>query len=105
MTVRVTPTMRVFVQNSFFLNSPILQATGTAIQPLTVGYAGTTAVNLGARLGGAFTAPNASVTFGAGPNPQTYSGSYVARSIEVAPGSILVCHWNACAPAVPTWPI
>jgi len=91
-TVRATPTTRIFVQNSFFFNSPILQATGTAIQPLTVGYAGSTAVTLGARLDGSFTAPNASVVFGSGPNPLTYSGSYFARSIEIAPGSILACH-------------
>lgn len=91
-TVRATPTTRIFVQNSFFLNSPILQPTGTAVQALAVGYAGSTPVNLGARLDGSFTAPNASVTFGAGPNPQTYSGSYFARSIEIAPGSILACH-------------
>lgn len=91
-TVRATPTTRIFVQNSFVLNSPILQATGTAVQPVTVGYAGSTAVSLGARLDGSFTAPNASVIFGSGPNPLTYSGSYFARSIEVAPGSILACH-------------
>jgi len=89
-TVRATPTTRIFVQNSFFLNSPIRQATGTAIQPVAVGYAGSTAVNLGARLDGSFTAPNASVTFGG--SAITYSGSYFARSIEVAAGNILACH-------------
>ena len=90
-TVRATPTTRIFVQNQFFFNSPILQATGTAIQPLTVGYAGSTAVNLAARLDGSFIAPNASVTFGTSAH-LTYSGSYYARSIEVGAGSILACH-------------
>lgn len=90
-TVRATPTTRIFVQNSFFFNSPIRQATGTAIQPVTVGYAGSTAVSLGARLDGSFTAPNASVVFGSA-GATTYSGAYFARSIEVAAGTILACH-------------
>jgi hypothetical protein len=31
------------------------------------------------------------VIFGAGP-PSTFSGSFFARTIEVAPNSILACH-------------
>ncbi|MEP6652477.1 MAG: kelch repeat-containing protein [Myxococcales bacterium] len=89
--VRATPTTRIFVQNSLIFNSPILASAGSAIQPVFLGFAGTN-VSLGARLDGTFVAPNATAILGAGPTPQTYSGSYFARTIELAPRSILACH-------------
>ncbi len=89
--VRATPTTRIFVQNSLTFNAAILATTGSSVQPIFLGYAGTTSVSLGARFDGTLVAPNASVVFGAGPT-LTFSGSFFARTIEVAAGSTLACH-------------
>ena len=89
--VRATPTTRIFVQNSLTFNASILATTGSSVQPIFLGYAGTASVSLGARFDGTLVAPSASVVFGAGPT-LTFSGSFFARTIEVAAGSTLACH-------------
>jgi hypothetical protein len=89
--VRATPTTRIFVQNTLNFNASILATTGSAVQPIELGYAGSAAVTLGARFDGTLIAPNAAVTFGTG-SPLTFSGSYFANTIEVASGSTLACH-------------
>jgi hypothetical protein len=90
-TVRATPTTRIFVQNTLNFNASILAATGSSLQPIELGYAGTTSVSLGAPFNGTLIAPSAAVVFGTG-SPLTFSGSFFARTIEVATGSILACH-------------
>ncbi|HVV52135.1 MAG TPA: kelch repeat-containing protein [Polyangia bacterium] len=89
--VRATPTTRIFVQSSLAFNASILASSGTSVQPIFLGYAGSNSVSLGARFDGTLVAPNASVVFGAGP-ALTFSGSFFARTIEVAAGSTLACH-------------
>jgi hypothetical protein len=88
-TVRATSTTRVFVRNALTFQSPIRAATGTAIQPLFVGFAGSTAT-LEAELDGTFLAPSASVAFGVDTSI-TFTGSYFARAIDIRPASVLHC--------------
>jgi hypothetical protein len=90
-TVRATPTTRIFVQNTLVFNSSIRASVGTAIQPIFLGLATSGSTSLGARFDGTLVAPNGTVIFGAGP-PSTFSGSFFARTIEVAANSILACH-------------
>lgn len=89
--VRATPTTRIFVQNTLIFNAPILAASGSSVQPIELGYAGSANVTLGARFDGTLIAPSAGVTFGTG-SPLTFSGAYFAKTIEVASGSTLACH-------------
>ncbi len=91
-TVRVTPTTRVFVQSSLIFNAPFLASTGTAVQPIFLGFAGTN-LSLTARFNGTLVAPAASVLFGTGPGV-VYTGSFFARSLEVTAASTLVCNLN-----------
>jgi hypothetical protein len=90
--LRVTPTTRIFVQNQLVYNAPIIGTTGTALQAIELGFNG---ANLGmfAGFNGTLIAPNATVDFGTGAGI-TYTGSFFARSIEVTPGSHLVCKVN-----------
>jgi hypothetical protein len=90
-TVRATPTTRIFVQNTLIFNSSIRASTGTAIQPIFLGLASSGTTSLGARFDGTVVAPNGTVVFGLGP-ALTFSGSFFARTIEVASGSTLACH-------------
>jgi hypothetical protein len=92
-TVRVTPTTRVFVRASFNAQSPFLAPTGTAVQPIFFGFAGT-ALSLNTELDGTLVAPNAAVTFGPG-GGLTFSGAFYARVLEVSPQSTLVCLTSA----------
>ncbi len=64
-TVRATPTTRVFVRTSLAVRSAFLAATGTAVQPIFLGYAGAT-LTFDAVFNGTLVAPNASVFFGTG---------------------------------------
>ena len=88
-TVRATSTTRVFVRNTLTFQSPIRATTGTAIQPLFVGFAGST-VTLEAELDGTFLAPSANVGFGVDTSI-TFTGSYFARAIDIRPASVLHC--------------
>jgi len=87
--VRVAPTTRLFVRDSLQFNAPFLATTGSAVQPIFMGFAGTT-LNLFALFNGTLVAPNASVVFGTGAG-LTFTGSFFGRSFEVTPGSSLVC--------------
>jgi hypothetical protein len=88
-TIRVTPTTRVFVQSSLFFNAPFRASSGTAIQPIFLGFAGSN-LSLLAQFNGTLVAPNASVVFGTG-SGIVYTGSFFGRSLEVTPASTLVC--------------
>jgi len=87
--LRVTPTTRVFVQNALTFNSPFLASSGSTVQPIFLGFAGTS-VNLYAVFNGTLVAPNASVKFGSG-TALTFTGSFFGRQFELTPGSALVC--------------
>ncbi len=89
--VRATPTTRIFVQNTLNFNASILASTGSSVQPIQLGYAGTASVTLGARFDGTLIAPSGAVTFGTG-SALTFSGSFFAKTIEIAGGSTLACH-------------
>jgi hypothetical protein len=88
-TVRVQPTTRIFVKNTLGFQSPLLAASGTTVQRITLGFAGTT-LSLLATFNGTLIAPTASVSFGTGTS-LTFTGSFFARSLEVTVGSNLVC--------------
>jgi hypothetical protein len=88
-TIRVPTGTRVFVRDALSFQSPFLGTSGTALQSLTLGFAGTT-VSLLAPFNGTLLAPNASVTFGTGAG-LTYRGQFFGRSFEVTPASTLVC--------------
>jgi hypothetical protein len=75
------------VQNQVAYRSPFLALSGTALQSVYFGFAGTT-VTMEAPFNGTFVAPNA--TFGVG-SGLTFNGSFFASTIHVNPGSILVC--------------
>jgi hypothetical protein len=91
-TVRVTPTTRVFVQNTLIFNAPFRATSGTAVQAITLGFAGAN-LSLLAQFNGTLIAPNADVMFGTGAGI-TYTGSFFGRTLEVTPASILVCSLN-----------
>lgn len=88
-TVRATPTTAIFVQESLVFNAPIVGATGAAVQPIFLGFAGSN-LNLDAEFNGTLVAPEATVDFGTG-SGLTYTGSFFAQAIQVTPGSTLVC--------------
>ena len=91
--VRVTPTTRIFVRNSFTTQAPFLASAGTAVQPIFFGFAGT-ALAFDAVFNGTLVAPNATVFFGTGAG-LTFTGAFYARTIEVRPQSTLVCQTSA----------
>jgi len=88
-TVRVTPTTRVFVRDTLVFDAPFRMSSGTGVQPIFVGFAGTT-LNLFAELDGTLVAPNAAVVFGTGAG-LSFTGSFFGRTLEVTPGSSLIC--------------
>jgi len=88
-TVRVTPTTRIFVRDSLTFRSPFRASSGTAVQPIFLGFAGTTVV-LETEFDGTFLAPSASASLGIG-NGATFSGSFMTSVLEIRPGSSLVC--------------
>jgi len=91
--VRATPTTRVFVRSSFTASSPFLAPSGTAVQPIFLGYAGTS-LQFNAPFNGTLVAPNAQVFFGTGAG-LTFTGAFYAQSIDVRPQSTLVCLTSA----------
>ena len=92
-TVRATATTRVFVRSFFTAQSPFLAASGTAVQPIFLGYAGTSA-QFNAVFNGTLVAPNAQVFMGTGAG-LTFTGAFYAQSIDVRPASTLVCLTSA----------
>ncbi len=92
-TVRATPTTRVFVRTFFTAQSPFLAASGTAVQPIFLGYAGTS-VQFNAVFNGTLVAPNAQVFMGTGAG-LTFTGAFYAQSIDLRPASTLVCLTSA----------
>ena len=92
-TVRATPTTRVFVRSFFTAQSPFLAPSGTAVQPIFLGYAGTS-LQFNAPFNGTLVAPNAQVFFGTGAG-LTFTGAFYAQSIDVRPQSTLVCLTSA----------
>ncbi len=91
-TVRVAPTTRIFVRNTLALSSPF-RGSGSAAQSITLGFAGSTTLNLTSVFNGTLIAPNATVNFGSG-SGLTYTGSFFGAAFEVEPGSTLVCAPN-----------
>jgi hypothetical protein len=92
-TVRATPTTRVFVRSFFTAGSPFLAPSGTAVQPIFLGYAGTS-VQFNAVFNGTLVAPNAQVFMGTGAG-LTFTGAFYAQSIDLRPQSTLVCLTSA----------
>ena len=92
-TIRVTPTTRVFVRNSFIAQSPFLATTGAAVQPIFMGFAGSS-LTFDVVFNGTLVAPNATVMFGTGAG-LTFTGAFYGRSLEVRPQSALVCLTSA----------
>jgi hypothetical protein len=88
-TFRVAPNSRIFVQNQVAYRSPFLALSGTALQSVYFGFAGTS-VTMEAPFNGTFLAPSATAAFGTG-SGLTFTGSFFASTIQVRPGSILVC--------------
>jgi hypothetical protein len=88
-TVRAQTTTRVFVRDSLTVQSPFRTPSGSAVQSLFLGFAGST-LTFDAVFNGTLVAPNASVAFGSG-SGLTYTGAFYARTIEVRPASTLVC--------------
>ena len=88
-TLRATPTTRIFVQNALVFNAPIRATSGTALQAITLGFAGTT-LGMFSPFNGTLIAPNAHVTFGTGAG-LTYRGLFFGRTLEITPASVLVC--------------
>jgi hypothetical protein len=89
-TVRVQPTTRIFVRNTLVFQSPLLAASGSTVQRITLGFAGTTTLSMLATFNGTLIAPTASVIFGTDTS-LTFTGSFFARTLEVNPGNNLVC--------------
>jgi hypothetical protein len=87
--VRATPTTRVFVRDTLVFNSSVRATVGTAIQAITLGFAGAN-LSLFAAFNGTLIAPNADVLFGTGAG-LTFTGSFFGRILEVTPASTLVC--------------
>jgi len=90
--IRATATTRIFVQNTLVFDSPILGTTGTAVQPIFLGFAGTN-LSMLAQFNGTLVAPNADVIFGTGAGI-VYTGEFFGRVLEVTPASELVCKTN-----------
>ena len=88
-TVRVNSATRIFVRTTLIYRSALLAPTGTALQPIVLGFAGTTAA-LEAPFSGTFVAPAATVMMGVGAG-LTFSGSYYIRSLQLQPGSNIAC--------------
>jgi hypothetical protein len=68
---------------------PLLAASGTTVQRITLGFAGTT-LSMLATFNGTLIAPNATASFGTDTS-LTFTGSFFARTLEVNPGNNLVC--------------
>lgn len=88
-TVRAAATTRIFVRDALELRSPIRAASGVAVQPVHLGFAGAT-LALEAPFDGVLVAPAATVTLGTGAG-LTFTGSFYAGILDVQPGSTLVC--------------
>jgi hypothetical protein len=88
--VRVTPTTRIFVKTALVFNAPFLASSGSAVQPIYLGYAGTANLYMYAVFNGTLLAPNALVAFGTG-SGLTFTGSFYGKAFEVTPDSKLVC--------------
>jgi len=88
-TGRVQPTTRIFVRNTLGFQSPLLAASGTTVQRVTLGFAGTN-LSMLATFNGTLIAPSASVSFGTDTS-LTFTGSFFARTLEATPGTNLVC--------------
>jgi hypothetical protein len=99
-TVRVSPSTRVFVATELAYRSSFKMASGSTLQPIPLGFAGTTLV-MEAPFDGTLTAPNAHVSFGIG-SGLTFTGSFFGRILEVRPNSALVCLSVGAEPPPPT---
>ncbi len=97
-TVRAIPTTEIFVENTLVFNAPIRATSGTALQPVLLGFAGQN-LSLTAQFNGTLIAPNADVDFGTG-SGVTYTGSFFGRILEITPASVLVCN-TGIAPETP----
>jgi hypothetical protein len=88
-TVRVPTTARIFVRDTLVHNAPFRVPSGTAIQTVPLGFAGSS-VSLFALFNGTLIAPNAAVTFGTS-GAKTFTGSFFARSFQLTPDTNLIC--------------
>ncbi len=92
-TLRATPTTRVFVQSQLALRSSFLASSGSSIQSVFLGFAGSSLV-LEATFNGTLVAPEAAVEFGTG-SGLTFAGAFYGWVLEVRPQSTLVCVTSA----------
>lgn len=88
-TVQVAPGTRIFVSGTVAYRSQFILAGGA---PASIFFGLATATNtvMEAPFNGTLLAPNGQVTFGTGSGLE-FRGSFLANSIEVRPGSRLVC--------------
>ncbi|HTQ43144.1 MAG TPA: hypothetical protein VMI75_10345, partial [Polyangiaceae bacterium] len=87
--VRVTATTRIFVRTTLVFRSSLLAPTGSALQPIVMGFGGTT-TSLEATFTGTFVAPAATVNMGVGAG-LTFTGSYYIGTIQLQPASKIAC--------------
>lgn len=85
----------ILVQSSLVFRGTITTPLG-AVATVFLGYTGTSPVVLETAFNGAFVAPNASVSLGAGTS-LSFRGQFVARNFELRPAVILTCDSSAMA--------
>ena len=88
-TLRAPASARIFVRDALIFNASIRATSGTSVQPIYLGFGGTT-LNMYAPFDGTLVAPNASVVFGTG-SGVTFTGSFFGKTLEITPASALVC--------------
>lgn len=90
--VRAAATTRVIVADALVVNAPFYAPSGTAVQPIFLGFGGSD-LGLYADFDGTLVAPNATVRFGTG-SGLVFVGSFFGSVFEVNPASTLVCKAN-----------
>jgi hypothetical protein len=91
--VRVAAATRMFARTQLIYRSPLRALTGTALQPIVLGFAGDT-LFMQAMFNGTLVAPAASVSMGFGEG-LTLTGSFYGRSIQLEPRSTIACSENS----------
>lgn len=87
--VRAAATTRVIVADALVMNAPFYASSGTSVQPIFLGFAGSS-LGIYADFDGTLVAPNATVLFGTG-SGSVFIGSFFGSVFEVNPASALVC--------------
>jgi hypothetical protein len=88
-TIRATATTRIYVRDSLVVRSSFKAETGTALQSIYLGFAGST-LAIEAPFRGTLLAPNATVTLGVDTS-LTFTGSFFAKVLDLRPASTIIC--------------